>query len=544
MFWWRHSNFLFTSASLLYGLVGQCRAVVIEAASVSFADVSSAIASAKDGDTIHVPAGTATWTTTLSVTNNITLQGAGAGSTIIISEAPHLNGEGSKKREKSEAVSTQERVVGAADLPVRKGMPKKSRNPRSASTGERRDPLIFVSLARDRPFRLSGFTFRGGRISSAKNSNGEIRISGNSHSFRVDHCVFDHLNGVSLALGGFLWGVVDHCQFNTRGSHPITVKHATWNGKDWGNGSWADDPDWGSERFVFIEDNEFRNAAGSKTGIDSFEGARFVVRHNRFWNTGLSMHGTEGQGRGAKQAEEYNNIYVNDSHSTAGMIRSGCLITHDNTWTNVAKGHVLQAFRQYHRSPHWGIANGQNPYDDNAPKETVGYWETGKHTGANGATILTDSTKNWTPNQWCQCRGDLYHQEYHTKKPARTTRRRRFSRSSSQTPPTRLLCSSMSFTRNRLRFNTGDTYQIWKINHSLDQPGLGKGDLLAGLPGKPAKWPRQATEPSYSWNNTAKDGEARNLVASEPSIKEGRDFFNGTAKPGYKPYIYPHPLAK
>src|SRR6266478_6347127 len=38
---------------------------------------------AVDGDTITLPAGTFTWTTTLTISKAITLQGAGVGSTII-----------------------------------------------------------------------------------------------------------------------------------------------------------------------------------------------------------------------------------------------------------------------------------------------------------------------------------------------------------------------------------------------------------------------------------------------------------------------------
>ena len=60
-------------------IIGQVEAGKIEAKSVSFADVSAAIGSAKDGDTVIVPTGTATWTTPLNITDNITLQGAGAG---------------------------------------------------------------------------------------------------------------------------------------------------------------------------------------------------------------------------------------------------------------------------------------------------------------------------------------------------------------------------------------------------------------------------------------------------------------------------------
>jgi hypothetical protein len=102
-------------------------------------------------------------------------------------------------------------------------------------------------------------------------------------------------------------------------------------------------------------------------------------------------------------------------------------------------------------------------------------------------------------------------------------------------------CSSRSHFGTPLKFDTGDTYEIWKVIHSLDQPGLGKGDLLKGLPGLPAKWPNQVSEPCYSWNNT-QSGQARNLFSTEPSIEEDRDFFNGVPKPGYKPYTYPHPL--
>src|SRR5439155_15423960 len=72
--------------SILLGLIGRAGAATIEAKSASFADVSSAVGSAKTGDTVIVPTGTATWTTPLNITDNITLQGAGAGSTVIIDE--------------------------------------------------------------------------------------------------------------------------------------------------------------------------------------------------------------------------------------------------------------------------------------------------------------------------------------------------------------------------------------------------------------------------------------------------------------------------
>jgi hypothetical protein len=220
--------------------------------------------------------------TSLKITENIVLKGAGEGKTVII------NG-----------------IAGGANRPG----------------------LIDIELDRDLPFRLTGFTFRRGSASTDKVSNGEIRISGISHSFRVDHCTFDKLHGLNINIEGFLWGVIDHCQFRTDQDPPIHIGHRNWNGEDWGHGSWADDPHWGSEKFVFIEDNLFE--VDGEAAIDSYEGARLVVRYNKLFNTKLVFHGTEGQGRGAKQVEEYNNTYVFDHNASAGQIRSGCIVTHD-----------------------------------------------------------------------------------------------------------------------------------------------------------------------------------------------------------------------
>ena len=62
---------------VFFGLVAKVNGAVLEAKSVSLSDVHAAIRAATDGDTVTVPAGTATWTATLNITKNITLQGAG-----------------------------------------------------------------------------------------------------------------------------------------------------------------------------------------------------------------------------------------------------------------------------------------------------------------------------------------------------------------------------------------------------------------------------------------------------------------------------------
>ena len=57
----------------------------------------------------------------------------------------------------------------------------------------------------------------------------------------------------------------------------------------------------------------------------------------------------------------------------------------------------------------------------------------------------------------------------------------------------------------------------------------------------PARWPNQALEPVYGWNNTL-NGQISNIQTNAPTvIVVNRDFYN-SPKPGYAPYTYPHPL--
>jgi len=62
-------------------IYGKCFAATVDAASCSQDDVQTAIDSAIRGDTVKIPAGSCTWTSSLSITKSITLQGAGIGST-------------------------------------------------------------------------------------------------------------------------------------------------------------------------------------------------------------------------------------------------------------------------------------------------------------------------------------------------------------------------------------------------------------------------------------------------------------------------------
>jgi len=54
-------------------------------------------------------------------------------------------------------------------------------------------------------------------------------------------------------------------------------------------------------------------------------------------------------------------------------------------------------------------------------------------------------------------------------------------------------------------------------------------------------YPPQASDPAYIWNNTG-FGATKVHNGTGPWIQLNRDYYEGTPKPGYTPYRYPHPL--
>lgn len=77
-------------------------------------------------------------------------------------------------------------------------------------------------------------------------------------------------------------------------------------------------------------------------------------------------------------------------------------------------------------------------------------------------------------------------------------------------------------------------------------------DQIGRAPG--TKFPNQASVPLYVWNNGSGTGcssggscsnDIKMINDGDAHVKEGRDFINNgtTAKPGYTPFVYPHPLS-
>lgn len=153
---------------------------------------------------------------------------------------------------------------------------------------------------------------------------------------------------------------------------------------------------------------------------------------------------------------------------------------------------------------------------------------TGTHTGAQGVPVLACAGKKWSADQW---------QGYSVF----NTTTGKSSIITSNTRDTIIARIDSSFGGANLAWNTGDGFKIERCLVALDQMGRGKGKLISGDAPAPAAWPEEVEDPTYVWNNTL-NGRVGKLVSGSPHVKDGVDFFNGTPKPGYTPYTYPHPL--
>jgi hypothetical protein len=206
------------------------------AASCSRADVGTAITAASSGDTVSVPAGSATWDTNLVITKGLYIIGAGIGSTNITS---NYTGSGDR-------LNTSGFII--------------SYEPATPALNE--------------PFRLSGFTFN----CAAKCYGIFLHISGATPitQVRVDHNRVYNVSTTgdgprhTIALHGAIWGVADNNIFDS-GYQSVD----------------GYDPEWSVRNFYFgtadmwyFEDNTFIGGGSGLCIIRSADSARWCSRYN------------------------------------------------------------------------------------------------------------------------------------------------------------------------------------------------------------------------------------------------------------------------
>jgi hypothetical protein len=363
-------------ALLLGPLLGQqAHAQTINAASCSASDVQTALNSvATDGTTVNIPAGSCTWSTQVTYNGSFsaTIQGQ--------STTNGTCGPGGS------CSATDSTVVSDA-----------------TSTGT----ALQVHSVNGKSIRVTGITFSWG--SGAQEYNGMLNVDGNTQSVRVDHCHFVHANIVDLIVGGSdgnMYGVIDHNLFNTINSDEDAFRtlQSNWNGvanspgymNDNGNGSWADSSHWGSNQFIFLENNNFVFDGASSTWGFAYdciaEGGRMVFRYNVLTNSmRMQTHGT-GSGdtnyRSCRAIEMYGNALTYAPQGSTGTINANTIMQFEGggllSWGNTFTGYesILQIDT---------IRQNSETYTQSAPPSGWGYCGT-EQTGS--SSVWDQNTKS------------------------------------------------------------------------------------------------------------------------------------------------------
>jgi hypothetical protein len=426
--------------------------------------------SAKDGDTITVPAGEFTWSTAVTISKGITIQGAGFESTKIVS-----------------------------------------------SVNSNRFTLNTTS---GKKYRITGLDLTG--PAGLTNNNPTIFVKGFSHQVRVDNCRFDIDSTWNVFYGDWALGVIDHCQFYGAMTS-IFVSHARWGNKTEGDGSYQDDPGYGTDKAVFIEDCYFQEST-NRPMMDAEPGSRVVVRKNKMVNNSVQNHGNEQNsttigGRACRLQE----VYENEASTNVGGPFVGTRGGSGVIWGNkLTRFNVVLSLVYYQSLMHdiGKTADGTRKWDQNEPG---GPFYTGKHTGANASNVLVDSTKNWTPNQLV----------------AYSVRNLTKQKSTMILANTANSLTSLTgdIGGSKMVFDTGDDYDIYKLKAGIDMPGMGNDTVLDWRAKQTT--PKQPIEPYYVWGNTGVTGEG--CSPRSACIVKGIHCIDGP-KPGYTPFVYPHPL--
>ena len=278
--------------------VGSPPASVIMASSCALADVQAAIATAKAGDTVVVPNGTASWSSPLIINKGIILKAATQGGVKIINDTSMSSNANS--------IDPSNYVIAYVPL--------------DETTGQ--------------PFRLSGFVIDGGgKRWTFLGKTGSPTLMVNK--FRLDHCTFQNGYGnAGLVFYGEIYGVIDNCTIYG-GSREFAFNETTWRNFTF---------EYGSANNRYYEDNIFYFGTGMN-GSEGGLGGRYCFRYNTFYNQGtygvnpwFDMHGNMGTGGNLSTmgAEIYGNvIYCNNKSLKMLDQRGGKLIAFNNKGYNV-----------------------------------------------------------------------------------------------------------------------------------------------------------------------------------------------------------------
>jgi hypothetical protein len=266
-------------------------AATIQAASCSSADVQTAINNASNGDTVRTPGPcSVSWGSRVSIPNTKGITVDGGGNTTLTSFAFNLNQNG-------------------------------------ASTS-----------------RITGFIITNG-APAANQSAITTKGSPTSATCRIDHNNFPATaaNATFITTSGNAPCLIDHNTFSAPGAPDEFIHNFGLGSGD--TSGWVDSVIPGGPAMVFVEDNTFTNNDSTYlcSGVQSYYGARTVVRHNSFVFCQVDQHGTPGM-VGARWWEIYENTFNANGRAQCCYMAiragSGVIFNNHKTGTNKANGSI------------------------------------------------------------------------------------------------------------------------------------------------------------------------------------------------------------
>ena len=306
---------------MLYFRTADVYATTYTAATAALQDVQAKVALTVDGDTVNIPPGNVTWSSTLSLTNAINLIGAGTNSTII------NNGVGN---------------------------------------------MIHWQPKLDKALRLSGIT-----VNSSDGNTYIVVINGTATAVRVDHCQFnrgdkvlvfnqDYAGGATAT--GPIYGVVDHCSFYNCAQtfyvcdHEVGDTSYSPSGNNYGAVQWNRPLRPGTTNMMVYEDNYIEvNSGFSSTVSDTTQiygqgGGVRCFRYNTFVGAQhyIDMHGDDPD-YSVEFYEVYSNLFIfgpNPEQDVFANQRGGMTIYYSNVLSNYPGVQVMKYVKYWPNDIH------------------------------------------------------------------------------------------------------------------------------------------------------------------------------------------------
>jgi hypothetical protein len=502
----------------------------VTAASCSSTDVQAAINSATTGQTVAIPAcpSGASWASGVTINKYINIQGAGSGRIVAVSSSTLSMGAGSKTLTVTgadpgnalsltlgQAVNITETnnrsnslsgtvtsynassgslvmnvtsTTGNCALKVYPASPTVncsrwlvSTIPSTVLVNNSSSALFSVTESSTGDINLSGFKIAQG---SGSGDGVDFNAASNGLAIVLHDCWIEQGSGVSVHTADNK-GLVYNCSFDSSpfSMAPIAFQLQPFDQTAWNGPSYFGMNDTNGQHNFYIEDSDFHAYLNA---TDNDEGARTVFRYNMLDNAGFGTHGADTGPIGQRYFELYNNVGMFEGYNNLTtfpmnwwmFVRGGTFVVHDNKLPALS-------------STDFGTKSDIN------------------------MTVM-NLQRSAGPNP-CWGSGTSGGKDY----PA----------------PHQV---GMGYLSGSAKDGIGRTsYSITSYGYSTAQY---VGDLEPAYIWANSRQPlSNVGDSDYGTGNTDSCGGATDTTSNYVVL--GRDYFNGsTAKPGYTPYTYPHPL--